>query len=194
MMAAAAAPVRQPAFRVSPRERLKQIIQDLSVLKGKQFQLSSGRKSDIFFDIKKTVLDPEGASLIADEVLEILRPERPQFIGGLVMGAVPVAAAICVKSYPEQPIRAFFVRKEPKGHGTNQLIDGHIEDGATVVVLDDVTTTGGSVLKAVEAVRERGCRVLKVVTIVDRLEGAAANLQAKGIVLVALFTKDDFLH
>ena len=191
---AATAPARQPAFPASPKERLKQIIQELSVLKGKEFKLSSGRKSDVFFDIKKTVLDPEGANLIADEVLKILGRENPQFIGGLVHGAVPLVAAICVKSYPEQPIQAFFVRKEPKSHGTNQLIDGHIKDGANVVVLDDVTTTGGSVMKAVEAVRERGCRVLKVVTIIDRLEGAVANLEAKGIKLVALFTKDDFLH
>lgn len=178
----------------SVRERLRQIIQTESVLRGKEFKLSSGKKSDVFFDIKKTVLDPEGANLIAEAVLELLKDERPEFIGGLVMGAVPVVEAICVKSYPDQPIRAFFVRKEPKGHGTNQLIDGHLRDGAHVVILDDVTTTGGSVLKAVKEVRARGCRVDKVVTIVDRLEGAAESMRAHGIELVSLFTKNDFIE
>lgn len=187
-------PVHRNGSAMSTRERLREIIRKESVLKGGEFKLSSGKKSDMFFDIKKTVLDPEGANLIAEAVLEILKNDMPEFIGGLVMGAVPVVEAICVRSYPDHPVRGFFVRKEPKGHGTNQLIDGHLTDGAHVVILDDVTTTGGSVLKAVAAVRERGCRVEKVVTIVDRLEGAADSMRAQGIELVPLYTKDDFVE
>ncbi len=174
------------------RERLRQIIKTESLRSGGEFRLASGKTSTMFFDLKKTVLDPEGANLMADAVLDLLKDDRPDFIGGLEMGAVPVVQAICTKSFPENPIRGFFVRKELKGHGTNQTIEGHLRDGARVVILEDVTTTGGSALKAVAAVEGRGCRVEKVITIVDRLEGAKENLAARGIALVALFTKDDF--
>ena len=159
---------------------------------GQEFRLASGKTSNVFFDLKKTVLDPEGANLMADAVLDLLKDDRPDFIGGLEMGAVPVVQAICTKSFPENPIRGFFVRKELKGHGTNQSIEGHLGEGARVVVLEDVTTTGGSALKAVAAVEGRGCRVDRVITIVDRLEGARENLARHGITLIALFTKDDF--
>ena len=174
------------------RERLRRIIQTESLRSGGEFRLASGKTSKMFFDLKKTVLDPEGANLIADAVLALLKDDRPDFIGGLEMGAVPVVQAICTKSFPENPIRGFFVRKELKGHGTNQSIEGHLSDGARVVVLEDVTTTGGSALKAVAAVEGRGCRVDRVITIVDRLEGAKENLAQRGITLLALFTKDDF--
>jgi orotate phosphoribosyltransferase len=181
--------------RASPsaaRERLRQIIQKESLRSGREFRLASGKTSNLFFDLKKTVLDPEGSNLVADAVLDLLKDDRPDFIGGLEMGAVPVVQAICTKSFPEHPIRGFFVRKELKGHGTDQSIEGHIRDGARVVILEDVTTTGGSALKAVAAVEGRGCRVDKVITIVDRLEGARENLAQRGITLVALFTRDDF--
>jgi len=179
------------AARETRRERLRTIIQTLSVLRG-DFTLASGRKSKVFFDIKKSVLDPEGANLIAEEMLNRLHADTPEYIGGLVMGAVPVVQAICVKSFPDNPIKAFFVRSDAKGHGTNQIVEGHLEKGATVVVVDDVTTTGGSVMKAVREVRARDCPVTKVLTIVDRLEGARDALAKEGIELVALFTKEDF--
>lgn len=173
------------------RARLRAVIREKSLLKG-EFRLASGRQSGLFFDIKKTIADPEGANLLAEALLELLRSDPPDFIGGLEMGAIPIVEAVCLKSYPDMPIPAFFVRKEAKGHGTNKLIDGLLEDGARVVVLEDVTTTGGSALKAVEAVRARGCKVGKVLTVVDRLEGAAETLRGHGLDLVALFTRDDF--
>ena len=157
-----------------------------------EFKLASGRASDIFFDLKPAMLDPEASNIIADEILDLLEGEDADFIGGLEMGAVPLVQMVCVKSFGPQPIPAFFVRKAVKDHGTRERIEGNLEDGANVVLLEDVTTTGGSVLQAVDIVRARGCKVSKVVCVVDRLEGAGDNLAAHGIELAALLTKDDF--
>lgn len=174
------------------RACLRQIISELSVITDKEMKLASGMTSTIYFDMRRTTLHPEGADLIADEILEILKDEPVDCIGGLVVGAVPLVAAVSIKSYPKRPIPGFFVRKEPKAHGTRKLIDGNFRKGDVVVILDDVTTSGGSVMKAVRAVRESGGRVSKVITVVDRLEGARENLKSEGVKLVALFTKDDF--
>lgn len=179
--------------RRARRARLRDVIREQSLLEGGDFVLASGRRSGVFFNMKTTMLDPEGANLVADEVLDLLEDEDVEFIGGIELGAVPIVAAICVKSAARRPLRAFIVRKERKGHGTDKLIDGHIREGANVVVFEDVTTTGASVLQAVEAARAAGCTVSKAITIVDRLEGAERNLRAHGVALVALFTRDDFV-
>ena len=183
--------------KAAGRDRLRAIISDQSVRTGGDFTLASGRHSTVFFDMKKTILDPEGAALVGDAFLDLLDGEAADFVGGLVMGAVPIVSAVCVRSVDRRPARAkplrgFFVRKEAKDHGTAQQIDGHLEDGAQVVVVEDVTTTGGSALKAVDAVRARGCTVATVLTIVDRLEGAEENLKSHGLKLAAVFTKNDF--
>lgn len=174
------------------RQRLQAIIQRESVLTGGDFQLSGGGTSSLFFDMKQTMLHPEGSNLIADLVLDALEEGGEEYVGGLEMGAVPLVAAVCVKSFQRRPVKAFFVRKAVKDHGTAKLIDGQLEDGAAVVLVEDVTTTGASVLKACDVVRDRGCAVSRVITIVDRLEGARENLSEKGLDLVALFTRDDF--
>jgi orotate phosphoribosyltransferase len=174
------------------RERLRQIIREKSFSAGGDFRLASGAGSSFYFDLKKTVFDPEGAKLVADVLFEAIRRDAVEQVGGLEIGAVPIATAVAVRSWPERPIRAFFVRKEAKGHGTNKLIDGQYQDGGETILFEDVTTTGGSVMKAVNAVRERGGTVTKVVTLVDRLEGAKATLAKEGVELVAIFTKDDF--
>jgi orotate phosphoribosyltransferase len=174
------------------RERLRQIIREKSFSAGGDFRLASGTGSSFYFDLKKTVFDPEGATLVADMLFEAIRHDPVEQVGGLEIGAVPIATAVAMRSWPERPIRAFFVRKEAKGHGTNNLIDGQYRDGGKTILFEDVTTTGGSVMKAVDAVRARGGTVTKIVTIVDRLEGAKANLAKAGVELVAIFTKDDF--
>ena len=178
--------------RPADRRRLQVIIQRESVLTGGDFQLSGGGISSLFFDMKKTMLHPEGSNLIADLMLDALENGGEEYVGGLEMGAVPLVAAVCVKSFRRRPVKAFFVRKAVKDHGTAKLIDGQIEDGAAVVVVEDVTTTGASALKACGVVRDRGCTVSRVITIVDRLEGARENLVREGLELVALFTRDDF--
>jgi len=174
------------------RARLRDVIREKSFSAGGDFKLASGAGSTFYFDMKKTMFDPEGVALIADVLFETIRNDGIDQVGGLEIGAVPIATAVAMRSWPERPIRAFFVRKEAKGHGTNKLIDGQYADGGKTVLFEDVTTTGGSVMKAVNAVRERGGKIAKIVTIVDRLEGAKANLAKEGIELVAIFTKDDF--
>jgi orotate phosphoribosyltransferase len=174
------------------RNRLRDVIRKKSFSTGGDFKLASGAASQFYFDMKKTMFDPEGASLIADLLFEAIRNDDVDQVGGLEIGAVPLSTAVAMRSWPERPIRAFFVRKEAKGHGTNRLIDGQYRDGGRTILFEDVTTTGGSVMKAVNAVRERGGQIAKIVTLVDRLEGARDNLAKEGIELVAIFTKDDF--
>ncbi len=174
------------------RARLRDVIRQKSFSTGGDFKLASGAGSTFYFDMKKTMFDPEGAALVADVLFDTIKNDSVDQVGGLEIGAVPIATAVAMRSWPERPIRAFFVRKEAKGHGTNKLIDGQYADGGNTILFEDVTTTGGSVMKAVDAVRERGGKVAKIVTIVDRLEGAKANLAKEGIELVAIFTKDDF--
>lgn len=185
---------RRRPERTADLARLKAIIRRESLLTGGNFQLASGSSSSLFFDMKKTMFDPEGAALVGALLLDALAEEPIDYVGGLEVGAIPIVAAICVQSHPARPLRGFFVRKQPKGHGTNQLIDGQFADGARVAIVEDVTTTGGSAMKAVQAARDRGAKVDRVITIVDRKEGAEANFQAAGIRLVALFEREDFIN
>lgn len=175
------------------KQRLRDIIAKKSLLSG-SFTLASGKPSGYFFDMKKTMFDPEGAALVGELLYDLVAGDADcQAVGGLELGAVPIAVAIAMKSSEGQrPIDAFFVRKEAKDHGTAKLIDGNFAPGSKVIVLEDVTTTGGSAMKAVKAVRDQGGTVAKIVTIVDRLEGARENLKKEGLELVSLFTNDDF--
>ena len=174
------------------RARLVALIRDKSLLKEGHFQLASGRPSNYFFDMKKTVFDPEGAALVADLLFEKIRGEEVDCVGGLETGAIPIVAALCQRSWPDKPLKGFFVRKAGKGHGTDRMVDGYCETGARAILFEDVTTTGASVMQAVEQARARGCTVVKIVTIVDRLEGAAQNFAAQGLDFEALFTRADF--
>ena len=174
------------------RDRLKQIIAEKSVLSGGNFRLASGGESSLFFDMKMTLLDPEGAGLAADMILDHLEGKPVDAIGGIVLGACPIVSAVCVKSHERQPITGFYVRKEPKERGTEKLIEGPLAKGARVVLVEDVTTKGGSVMKAVEAVVAAGCEIVEIITIVDRQSGAPALLAENGLNLVALFEMDEF--
>jgi orotate phosphoribosyltransferase len=174
------------------RERLRDIIASQSLLQDRDFILASGRASNFFFDMKKTMFDPEGASLLADLLFDQIKTEHVDYIGGLETGAIPIVAALCARSWPEKPIKAFFVRKEVKGHGTDQRTDGLLERGSRVILFEDVTTTGSSVMQAVRQALQLECTVVKVISIVDRLEGASENFRAAGIKFEALFTLRDF--
>jgi orotate phosphoribosyltransferase len=174
------------------RDRLKEIIREHSFRRG-SFKLASGRVSEFFFDLKPTMLDPEGIDLLADMVLERTAHLSAKYIGGLVMGAVPIIIGTVLKSrLSNRPLRGFWVRKEQKDHGKMNLTDGHIVDGEDVIIVDDVTTTGGSVLQAINEIKRHNCKVSAVITVVDRLEGAKENLAKEGIELIALFTTVDF--
>ena len=181
----------QPS-KPSKIRRLHEIIRDKSLLEGKEFVLASGQVSKYYFNMKTTTFDPEGASLISELMYDAIASESVSYVGGLANGAIPIVSNICLYSAAHIPIQGFYVREEIKNHGTQQLIEGLLEDNANVVIVDDVTTKGTSVMKAVDAVRQRGCSVVKIITIVDRLEGALGTFQDAGIDFMALFTTKDF--
>src|SRR5438046_4567981 len=148
------------------RQKLLGIIARRSLLRG-EFRLTSGRSSNFFIDLKKTMLDPEGGSLLADLLFEMIKAEDVDCIGGMETGAIPLVAALCLRSWPEKPLKGFFIRKENKGHGTAERVDGLLERGSRVILFEDVTTTGGSALRAVDQARQYQCTILKVITVVD---------------------------
>lgn len=185
---------RSPA---ADRARLIEIVKARSFESGREVKLASGRTSTFYFNMKPTMLDAEGGLLIANLILDQLQHIRARWIGGLEMGAVPIAAAVAaVSPLRHRPVSAFFVRKQAKDHGTRSLIEGlapgETLNGADVVVVEDVTTTGGSAIKAAEAVRAEGGKVVRVITIVDRLEGAADAFRAAGLEFAPLLTIADF--
>ena len=177
---------------LAKRRRLREIIRDQSLLRDKEFQLVSGTTSNYYFDMKRTTHDPEGVSLVGDLLFDRVRDLDFEYIGGLATGAIAVMVAVCLRSWPERPIRGFFVRDQAKDHGTKQLIEGFVEDGASVIIVEDVSTKGASAMKAVRAVEARGCRIVRVISVVDRLEGARENFARAGIPFDALFTTRDF--
>src|SRR5215469_13705776 len=183
---------RDPFDLSYKKQKLLGIIRRISLLQDREFRLTSGGSSNFFIDLKKTMLDPEGASLLADLLFDKIKGEDVDCVGGMETGAIPIVASLCMRSWPEKPIRGFFIRKEAKGHGTDQRVDGLLENESRVILLEDVTTTGGSAMRAVDQVRRAQCMVIKVITIVDRLEGAEDNFRRSGIRFEALFDRRDF--
>jgi orotate phosphoribosyltransferase len=185
-----------PAEAEAERARLLALLTRLSYEKRK-VTLASGRESDFYVDCKKTVLTAEGHYLVGRLLLQAIREQAPgaAAAGGLTLGADPLASAVSLTSYLQgTPLPAFIVRKEPKGHGTGQWMEGRtlIPDGAQVAVLEDVVTTGGSTLKAIERIEAEGLKVSRAFALVDRLEGGREAVEAKGYALTALFTREDF--
>ncbi len=157
--------------------------------------LTSGRRSDYYFDCKQTALDAEGGCLLGRCFLEVLQPEV-QGVGGMTLGADPLVCAVSVLSYlEERPLPAFIVRKKAKGHGTNQYLEGlnNFSSGVKVAVLEDVVTTGGSLLTACRRIQDAGLEIVQVLCVLDREEGGKELLAQHGYVLQALFTKQDLL-
>ncbi|GAB7026085.1 orotate phosphoribosyltransferase [Geotalea toluenoxydans] len=181
---------------MSDKARLKQIILELSYEKRKVV-LASGRESDFYFDGKQTTLHPEGGYLTGKLFFEAIKDvEQLEGVGGLTLGADPIATATSVVSFLEkQPIPAFIIRKEPKGHGTGAWLEGrkNFKPGARVVIVEDVVTSGGSSIKAIKRAEEEGLKVLGVVTLVDREEGGRENIEKEGYWLKSIFTKSEVL-
>jgi orotate phosphoribosyltransferase len=198
-------PVRSPVPILDPlpdigsaRARLREIIHVRSFGYG-DVKLASGRVSHFYFNLKPTMLDAEGAALLARLTLDALAGERIDCIGGLEMGAVPIAGAVAQLSHMiGTPVQAFFVRKQPKDHGAKLSIEGLMPGeslhGKRVVIVEDVTTTGGSAMKAIEAVRDAGAEIAFVLSIVDREEGAAEAFAAKDLDFRVLFRAAEFLN
>jgi orotate phosphoribosyltransferase len=179
------------------RARLHEIIRDRSFGYG-EITLASGRKSNFYFNLKPTMCDPEGAALLAELTYEALKDDKLDYVGGLEMGAVPLAGALAQLSWMKgAPIGAFFVRKRPKEHGARLAIEGLTKTeslkGKRIVIVEDVTTTGGSAVKALDAVREAGAEVALVFTMVDRDEGASETFAAAGVPFRSLYKASEFL-
>jgi orotate phosphoribosyltransferase len=179
------------------RHRLIEIVRTRSFSMGSQTKLVSGRASNFYFNMKPTMLHPEGAHLIATLILDALKGAHVDFVGGLEMGAVPLAVSVAISSHVAgHPLRAIFVRKQVKEYGAMQLVEGlapgETVKGKRVAVLEDVTTTGGSSFKAIDALQAQGAIIDRVITVVDRMEGAAETFKAAGILFVPLLTIADF--
>lgn len=182
------------------RETLKQIIIDKSFQKGEAMKLASGKSSTHYFNMKPTMLDPIGAVLIANLMLDEVKSFGKNFdaVGGVELGAVPIASVIAPISHlRDEPIKAYMIRKKPKDHGTASLVEGLTKDetlsGQNLIIVEDVTTTGGSALKAIAACRSEGANIEHIITIVDREEGATDAFKNEGIQLTSLFKASDFM-
>lgn len=178
------------------KRRLARLLLEKSYREG-SFVLTSGRKSDYYFDGKQTALHPEGAWLIG-HLFNNLLADVPAIsaVGGMTLGADPLVAATSVISYElGRPLAAFIVRKNPKGHGTNQYLEGlaNLAAGARVAMLEDVVTTGGSLLTACERVVEAGFSIAAVCTVLDREEGGSKAIADAGYSLRSLFKRAELL-
>ena len=161
---------------MSPADRLKELFLARAVQFG-DFTLASGKKSTYYVNSKKVLFHAEAITLLGEQLAAATADLDFQAIGGLEVGAIPMAAAALTAFHRAgRPVEGFFVRKQPKTHGSQDLIEGQVNAGDKVVVIDDVLTTGGSVLKAIAAVEAVGATVVRVVCVCDRLQGAAAAL------------------
>jgi orotate phosphoribosyltransferase len=179
------------------RRKLLQIIKEQSFSTGSEIKLSSGRASNYYFDMKPTMFHPDAVEILANLIFEEIKNLRVDYVGGLEMGAVPLLGTLTMVAKAHgQFIPGFFVRKQPKDHGTQKVIEG-IKNlanltGKRVVILEDVTTTGKSAMKAVDAVRQAGASIVVVLAVVDRCEGAAEFYREQDIFFAALFTAPEF--
>src|SRR6266550_2247244 len=183
------------------RPALLELLQTKSVFRG-DFTLSSGAKSNYYVDCKLTTLDPAGIWLVGQLMHDLIRKEQAArrvnvvAVGGLTMGADPVALAVGMYSHwakDASPLQVFSVRKSPKAHGQTKLIEGNFKKGDTVVVLDDVVTRGESTIAAINAIEKEGGTVAFVAVLVDRQEGGREKIEAMGHPVLALFTKGELL-
>jgi orotate phosphoribosyltransferase len=184
----------QTAATVSPVIRELIGLVESRALKRGTFRLASGREASFYLDAKQVVLDAHGSMLVGRAILERLRSlgPLPAAVGGMSIGADPITSAVITMAGVEGlPLKGFMVRKEPKDHGTKKYVEGPVEPGQRVVIVEDVTTTGGSSLLAIDRVQEFGLIVERVVTVIDRLAGAKDAFAARGIPLESLVTIRD---
>lgn len=177
--------------------RLKELLLEKSYREG-TFKLTSGNTSDFYVDGKQTTLSAEGAYLCGRLLFKLIKNhhEKIDGVGGMTLGADPLVTAVSIVSHLEnEPIPAFIVRKESKGHGTDNYLEGknNLAPGALVALVEDVVTTGGTLIKVIERVEKEGFRVGLVATIVDRQEGGAEKLEAHGYPLATIFTREQLI-
>ena len=157
-----------------------------------KFTLASGKQSDYYFDSKQLTMDPQGARFVAKNLVEKIHQEGIEYVGGTAYSAIPIVSHICLYTEmetPDQRINAFYIRKESKGHGTDELVEGKVPiKGTEVAIVEDVVTSGKSLLDAVHQAEEKGCRVTHTIALVDRDEGGRAAIEAEGYKFWSLFT------
>lgn len=159
------------------------------------FKLVSGRISNYYFNCKAVTLHPEGMHLIGNLIFEMVKDLNVKALGGLTLGADPVAYAVSYTSYLKgKPIEAFVVRKSAKSHGTMQWIEGDVKKGDRVVIVDDVITTGKSTIEAINKAKEAGLEIVKVICLIDRQEGGRENIEALGYKVEALILRDEVME
>jgi orotate phosphoribosyltransferase len=159
------------------------------------FKLVSGRMSNYYFNCKAVTLNPEGMYLIGNIIFDMIKESGAKGIGGLTLGADPIADAVAYTSFlRKRPVEAFVVRKNAKSHGTMQWIEGNITAGDKVVVVDDVITTGKSTIEAITRAKEGGLDVVKVITLVDRQEGGKENIEALGHKVETVVTREEVME
>jgi len=181
------------------KDQLRALLQEKSVCHG-EFTLASGAKSDFYVDARITTFDPRGACLIGEVGWALLKQTAAKLnknvhaIGGLTLGADPIALSIGIAAQRENsstPLQVFTVRKAVKEHGRQKRIEGNFSASDSVVVVDDVITTGGSTLQAIDAIEEAGGHVAFVLVLVDRQEGGRENIEKRGHKVISIFTRAD---
>jgi orotate phosphoribosyltransferase len=178
---------------MSIRDELIRNIATHALKKG-EFTLASGQKSNYYINGKLSTLDARGAYLVARTFLAMIADDVPDAIGGLTLGADPIVGSmLALAGLEDLELKGFLVRKATKDHGTKSLVEGPMDGVEKVVIIEDVVTTGGSSMKAIQAVEELGCKVTRVLAIVDREQGGKENLKEKGYRLESIFTAKELL-
>lgn len=170
------------------KEYLIGLLKENEVFLEGDFTLSSGKKSNYYINMKKAITEPEILSTISKLITDKIRDDEIDKVAGPALGAVPIATAVSLES----KLPLLMIRKEKKGYGTSKLIEGELNDGDSVIVVEDVSTTGGSLLKAIKAIQENGGNVKRAFVVVDRQEGAIEAFEKEGILLEPLITVDEF--
>jgi orotate phosphoribosyltransferase len=174
------------------REALRELIREKALRFG-DFTLASGRKASYYLDCRQVTLDAQGARLIGEGMLDLLGESLPDLVGGMAIGADPITAAILTLAGMQGlPLRGVLIRKEAKQHGTGRLVEGPYREGDSIAIVEDVVTTGGSSLLAIERCEAVGLKVTRVLAIIDRLEGGREAFAQRGYELTSLFTIEDF--
>ena len=193
--------IQNPAM-TDPVTSLRSLLLEKSVRTG-TFTLASGKTSDLYIDCRVTTMDSHGANLVGEVGWKVVKHYLAEHqlavdaIGGMTMGADPISLAIGMTSArldAGQALQVFTVRKEPKGHGRGKQIEGNFSAGNTVIVVDDVITTGGSTLKAIAAIAAEGGKIAFALVLVDREEGGREAIEARGVPVVALFRRSSLLE
>jgi orotate phosphoribosyltransferase len=178
------------------KDRLIELIIEKAFKYSKEpvFKLVSGRMSNYYFNCKAVTLHPEGMYIIGNLVFDLIRALDVKGIGGLTLGADPIAYAVAYTSYLKgKPVEAFVVRKTPKSHGTMQWIEGNMAKGDRAVIVDDVITTGKSTIEAITRAKEAGLEIVKVIALIDRQEGGREAVEASGYNLASIITREEVM-